>query len=188
MHKAAFILLVIIFTGCTHPKVYRYCSSSVLANSDISDSATVTYDSVSIIDIKPGYYYKRIPADTTIEKIDYNEIDWIYVTSDNKVKLFLTANYEYCMLEMWWKNEPKEIYRQIKKNQRKFHELYLECENQEFVPSKIKKNNDAIIVLHPLEGDIIDSDELLFVKGGLRRKIRSYHEIISMDEYTFIGK
>lgn len=187
MYKFIFLLLLTTSAACSSTQVYQFPSGSLLANSDKTDSATIKYDSLSITAIKPGYYYKRIPVDTA-DNMNYNEIDWICVTPDNQVRLFVTASFEYCMYEMYWKNEPKEIYRQLKKNTSKFNELYLKCENQEFVASRIKKNNDAIIVLNPAEGDLIDQDELLFVKGGLIRKIRNYERIISMDEYHFIGK
>lgn len=187
MHKFIYLLLLTTLVACSSTQVYQFPSGSLLANSNTSDSACIKHDSLSITAIQPGYYYKRISTDTA-DSMDYNEIDWICVTPDNQVKLFVTANFEYCMYEMRWKNEPKEIYRQLKKNSNKFNELYLKCENQEFVASRIKKNNDAIIVLNPAEGDLIDQDELLFVKGGVIRKIRNYERIISMEEYHFIGK
>lgn len=185
MYKITLVIIVISLVGCTTFREYKYVSGSVLANSDEKESS-IQYDSLMITDIKSGYYYRIIPKDTN-EQIDYNEIDWVYVSKENKVKLFTTANYEYCMLDMYWKQKPKQIYKQIKRNKSEFDSLYLKCSNQEFVPSAKHNNDNPVIILGPI-GDIIAYEELLFIKGGLIRKIRNYYRIISMDTYTYVGK
>jgi hypothetical protein len=182
MYKIILILFVISFFGCTPFKEYKYFTGSVLAE---DKNSPIQYDSIMITEIKPGYYYWILPKDTT-ERIDYNEIEWIYVSKNFKIKQFTTANVEYCMLDMYWKQNPKQIYKQIKYDQLMFDSLYLNCNNEEFAPSRLHEKNDWIIVLGPAN-DIINYEELLFVKGGLIHKIQNYSGVSSMNKYKYIG-
>lgn len=183
MYKIAFLIAAISLIGCTTYKEYAYFTGSVLAN---DENTSDVYDTVLITAIKPGYYC-RILQNDAIENTDYNEMEWIFVSAENKVKLFTTANYEYCLQDMHWKQQPKQIYQQIKRNQEKFDSLYFDCSNQAFAPSGLSKLNNWIIYLGP-QNDVIHREELLFVKDGLWHKIRDYRQIVSIDKYAYIGK
>jgi hypothetical protein len=168
--------------------MYTYYSGSVYFDSDSIENAPLQFDSIEIVAIKSGYYFKRELSEISNPESDFNEIHWIYISPDDKVKYFTTANYEYCMSKILWHQTPKKIYKQIKRNTTTFDSLYLACNQQEFVQSNLKKDNKEIIVINHTDGDIIHREEIIFIKGALLLKIRDYERILSMESYKFIGK
>lgn len=147
---------------------------------------TITLIDVNIIDsvdekhVKSGYYYRILPLQNGIDSFN-NIIDWIYISDSMDVQLFESANYEYCLLEMYFKKEPKQIYHQIKKDYKKFIDLYLKCTDHEmYIPSK--SYSYGKIVLNQ------QHDVILFVKDGIIRKIRNSNDEILTYNYKFIGK
>ena len=142
-------------------------------------------DSIETSQIKTGYYFRILPKEDDMDEF-YNEIEWVYITENNEVKLFVTANYEYCMLDMYFARKPKEIYKQIKRNQEKFDSLYLLCnQGQNTVPSIVK--NDNLIILSPQGKYVVINDVLIFQKNRITRRIRKEK---GFDSFTFeyIGK
>ena len=142
-------------------------------------------DSADIVNIKCGFYFRMLPQENDQDKFN-NEIEWIYVSESHDVKEFTTANYEYCMYEMYFDHKPKNIYRQIIKNQEKFDSLYLKCnQGQKTQPSE--SINGEFIVLSRKQNSICINDILIFQSKGMIRRIRTENGIVSY-QYEFIGK
>ena len=142
-------------------------------------------DSADIFNIKSGFYFRTLPQENDLEKF-YNEIEWIYVSESHEVKEFTSANFEYCMYEMYFDRKPKNIYRQIIKNQEKFDSLYLICnEGQKTQPSE--SINGEFIVLSRKHNSICINDILIFQSKGIIRRTRTENGIVSY-QYEFIGK
>lgn len=142
-------------------------------------------DSLETAQVKPGYYFRILPKMNELDEFN-NEIEWINITKNHEVKIVITANHEYCMQNMHFAQKPKEIYKQIKRNQEKFDSLYLVCnQGQNTVPYIIK--NDNLIVLSPLDKNEVINDVLTFQKNKITRRVRNANKI---DSFTFeyIGK
>jgi hypothetical protein len=139
----------------------------------IQEYYTVSVNNLMLADVatikaKSGYYFRQIKNENGI--VDrHNEIEWIYISKSNEVRLFISANYEFCMSDMHFATNAQEIYKQINRRKRKFNKLYLKCNGDEkFISCKVL--NEGAIELNP-KGPFIKDVLLFTVDGSIQRKI-----------------
>lgn len=151
----------------------------------IISSDSVLLGSKELRTVKPGFYCRTLPYFDDHGEF-YNEIEWIYIDENYNVQLFISANYEYCLMDMYFTKKPKQIRRQINKNHEKFIQLYLDCmQGQMYIPSKIL--DDKTLVLNPMDGDVFFNDKIWFIKDGIiRRTITNYINYETFN-YKYIG-
>lgn len=146
---------------------------------------TCPTDSLISTKIKYGFYYRIVEHKDSMDEL-YNQIEWIHIDKNNRIRTFLTANFEYCMLDMDFAKKPKDIKKQIKRNKEKFEHLYLKCNEDKRYVASIIIGNRININIDEYPGDIIAHDVLIFTKNGLIRTFRSYIDCESL-EYRYIG-
>lgn len=152
----------------------------------ITSSDSVILESNELRMVKPGFYCRTLPYYDDHGEF-YNEIEWIYIDESYNVQLFISANYEYCLMNMYFAKKPKQIRRQINKNHEKFIQLYLDCmQGQMYVPSK--KIDDKTLVLNPKDEGMAFNDKIWFIKGGIIRRTITNCINYETFNYKYVGK
>lgn len=141
---------------------------------------------LDLVNIRPGYYYYKRSIDENEVQEDFeNEIEWFFIDENYQANNFFTGTYEYCLDDLLFTQNPKTIYRTIKKNKSQFEELLKGCEFEDYSKSYLISPN-SIEVMKNKYFDYIEL-ELLFSKGKLIRKSYDQNLNLIIDEFNFIG-
>jgi len=137
------------------------------------------------VDFSHGYYFK---IDTIFK--DNIVTDWIQITPQYEVRMFETADYEYCLLDFWFSgNDPKRDYKKLKKSQAHFKYIIdSECNGLfAFWESRILDGNRMLV--HSPFDTTRNVDTLIFLSKSLIYKSRNFSTLeFNTDKYKFMGK
>lgn len=135
---------------------------------------------ITTTEIQSGYYFRR---DTTSQ---FGKIEWLYVSKNNQVRDFFTADYEYCLSPMNFTADPKENWKLMKRKNKRFEQLYADCFGGPYITSHLL--NFGRLVLYNNFGLDVNRDELFFTEKGLLRKKIGDNDTIYVKVYEFIGE